>query len=819
MKKTVLINVILLVFALSSGFAQEQWATHTRGLLHQSVFNTGALGVQYNSFRSAYSGDSLRTAFEWPGNSYFRLNNYDYWYYNENGAGLVLVCDTGRTTNKSRGQFIFIDSVGNATTKGIDMVGCLGLGGGGTYRDGTGLHYWPGTATKTTNYPLGSDGNWNPNYNPNEAEELITSSVYTPYGIKITRTSRAWSYPGYDSFIIYDYTIKNTGEHFKWNTNAPSYISPTHSKDTLSDLCIDWLYSFFPSYVYGNQIVSDWTTEASKALAHIDLTRYLQYVVSPDGRPYQTNFDNYSQNGTYGGGLSAPASVGYMCLYYDYNKLMPNTYSHFTSTLSATNRDSLVVYDPNGKFKQPWVWASTQANLSSTKILTHVNGISRYAPWNPNNPTNANDAFLTTHMGAARAAYWYGRARPNANFNFASPMVHSMSYGPYQLAPDDSFHVVIAEVAGFGPGRKWDAKYYDCGGGNETVVTSDFMHPVASWDSVITYTNSPAATASSSTGGIGINYTGIYGYPAYIRDTNVVSMRDVADRCIQLYTGNTSVVKWDTSQYEPSGGWVPTGFTPAPSPTAVASRAGGWNAAFRNSVTAPLKMPYPNPITEASSVSLFIPGTFVKDSLKIAVKIGWNGAIENIPANVKPYVNGLKNFEILKSTSPLGPWVTFASVNLKDSQYWNEAIGKYQGYDYNVKLGGVYYYAVVSVDSSGKKNGVLTMAKVTATLAAYETVNKVYAVPNPYFLTSGLPGAQIGSQQIYFYGLTNKATIRIFSFSGQLIKTLNHVGNSQSEPWDLRTESLKKVASGVYYFTVEDSNTGKKAWNKFIVVH
>ena len=170
MRRISLVRLFVLLLYCQS-FSQEVWQTHTRGLLHQSVFNTGALGVQYNAFINAYSGDSFRTPFEWPGNSYFKLNNHDFWYYNENGAGLVLCCDTGNTTDKNRGKFIFIDSIASTTTKGVDMVGCLGQGGGGTYRDGTGIHYWPGTATKTTNYPLGSDGNWNPSYNPNEAEE------------------------------------------------------------------------------------------------------------------------------------------------------------------------------------------------------------------------------------------------------------------------------------------------------------------------------------------------------------------------------------------------------------------------------------------------------------------------------------------------------------------------------------------------------------------------------------------------------------------------------------------------------------------------
>jgi len=270
------------------------------------------------------------------------------------------------------------------------------------------------------------------------------------------------------------------------------------------------------------------------------------------------------------------------------NKLQSARYSRFNETISSPNKDSLWVFDSNNKFKQPWVWASTQANLSSTKILSHVEAAgSRYAPWNPNNATDANDAFLTTHMGAARAAYWYGRARPNANFNYASPMVHSMTYGPYQLPPDSAFHVVIAEVAGFGPGRKVDGTIGIAAVDSKPLLllTSCIQYP--SWDSVLVYSaNNPGSI--SSTGGAGIKYIPTYGIPAYIRDTTVVSMRDVADRCIQMYTGNSKVIKWDTSQYEPSGGWTPAGFSPAPSPSAVAARPKGWNAA--------IKLPLPAPI-------------------------------------------------------------------------------------------------------------------------------------------------------------------------------------------------------------------------------
>ncbi|RPI06086.1 MAG: hypothetical protein EHM64_04300 [Ignavibacteriae bacterium] len=793
MKKTIIGYVLLASIVWTLGFAQESWQTHTRGLLHQSVFNTGALGVQYNSFRAAYSGDSLRTPFEWPGNSYFRYNNQDYWYYNSNGGGLVMLCDTGRTGR--RADYLILDTVVSATTRGIDMIGCLGLGGGGTYRDGTGIFYWPGPAvTKRTNYPFRGDGSWNPSYDPTEAEEIITSTVKTPYGITITRDSRAWSYPGYDGFIIYDYKFENTGDYYK-------YI-PGNQPDTLSDIAISWIESFYPSYMYANQSGNDFTTAASKQLSRFDLKRWMQYVHSPDGRPEPTNYAQWSANGINGGGLTAPAAVGYMFLYFDYNHLMDSSKTRFKAAVKTNVNEQRYVWDANAKFKQPWVIGSTQANLSTTKILSHVQGSvgSRYNVWNPSNSA-VGDVLMKQWLSPQDSTYWYGRARPNNNYNYSSPMVHSYALGPYLLAPHDAFHVVVAEVAGFGPGRKADAQYRDYGGGNETTIGDQIdnnFHPIPSWDSVITYRNAP--TTISSTGGIGVRYTPEYGIPSYIRDPNVVSIRDVADRCIQLYKGGP-LVKYDTSQYEPCA--QSTAFPRyAPSPSDVATRPGGWNAA--------IKIPLPSPVLNNTS------------SGNTLSALGWNSEVENPPGTVRPYLNaGLAQYQVLRSTSKLGPWTVLETVNRHDSRYWSAADGSYNYPDTSAKLGSDYFYAVVSVDSLGKKSGLTNIVTQRADFRPVKKMNKVYAVPNPFFFVSGAAGHRldVGNSKISFYGLAKNVTIRIFSFSGQLIRTVNVSNEFQSYDWDLRTETQKTIASGVYYFTVQDNDTGDKAWNKFVVIH
>jgi len=788
MKKTIIFNLLFVVFVCSFGIAQEAWQTHTRGLLHQSVFNTGALGVQYNSFRTAWTGDSLRTPFEWPGNSYFRYNNHDNWYYNSCGGGLAMLCDTGSWNN--RGDYVIYDSI--VAASGNLMIGCLGLGTSGIYRDGTGLFYWPGTVTKMTNFPLNSDGTWNASYDPTEAEEIITSSVKTPYGITITRVSRVWSYPGYDGFIIYDYKFENTGDRYKGIAgNIP---------DTLSDIAVSWVESLFPSYVYENPL-GDYTQAASKQLSRFDLKRYMQYVHSPDGRPEPTNYAAWSAKGTYGGGLTAPAAVGYMLLYFDYDHLMKISDTRFANVIGTTNNDVAYVTDPGGKFKQPWNVASTQANLSCTKILAHVQGsTSRYNIWNPEVPSR-NDNILKSVLVPADSAYWFGRGRPNNNYNFASPMVHSYALGPYKLAPHESFHVVMAEVAGFGPGRASDSQFKDYGGGNETTsgnLTDNNIHPVASWDSVITYTNAP--TSISSTGGIGINYIPTYGIPAYIRDTNVVSIRDVADRCIQLYSGNTSVIKYDTSQYEPWGWTGATSYVPppgnaamntyAPSPSAIAARSHGWNAG--------IKIPLPAPIFAVRDSAVYS-GSYN------AGQFSWLATIDSIPALIRSYIkSGLNYYQILRSTSQLGPWTILDSVGRKDSRYYNTTLGTYIFIDSTGQIGKTYYYAVVSVDSLCRKSGLTNVQQYHSSyISGIQNGNTNQ--PYKYGLNQNYPNPFNPSTQItYTIAKRGTVTLVVYDLLGREVSRLvNEVKEAGSYT---ATLNGARLSSGVYFYKLSSGS-------------
>jgi hypothetical protein len=103
-----------------------------------------------------------------------------------------------------------------------------------------------------------------------------------------------------------------------------------------------------------------------------------------------------------------------------------------------------------------------------------------------------------------------------------------------------------------------------------------------------------------------------------------------------------------------------------------------------------------------------------------------------------------------------------------------------------------------------------------------ETLGKVYVIPNPLIVTSGLsgsdPGGEIGDR-IQFVGLTKRCTIRIFSYTGQLIRTIEHEQETFGNPWYQLSINNQIIASGVYYFVVEDRESGAISNGKFAVIH
>ncbi len=112
---------------------------------------------------------------------------------------------------------------------------------------------------------------------------------------------------------------------------------------------------------------------------------------------------------------------------------------------------------------------------------------------------------------------------------------------------------------------------------------------------------------------------------------------------------------------------------------------------------------------------------------------------------------------------------------------------------------------------------------------------EVFVYPNPYrydagYKDMGLEGRganDIGKavdrvRAIHFANLPPKCIISIFSLDGDLVREIDHNVDpsdtkSSHDTWDLITRNTQLIASGLYYWTVEDEN-GKVQIGKFAVI-
>ena len=81
-------------------------------------------------------------------------------------------------------------------------------------------------------------------------------------------------------------------------------------------------------------------------------------------------------------------------------------------------------------------------------------------------------------------------------------------------------------------------------------------------------------------------------------------------------------------------------------------------------------------------------------------------------------------------------------------------------------------------------------------------------------------------RKIEFRNLPERATIKIFSVSGDIIKTIEHTSDAQgnlsgSVAWDQRSDSGLLVAPGLYIYVVKsntDNSAGEKVSGKLMII-
>ena len=90
-------------------------------------------------------------------------------------------------------------------------------------------------------------------------------------------------------------------------------------------------------------------------------------------------------------------------------------------------------------------------------------------------------------------------------------------------------------------------------------------------------------------------------------------------------------------------------------------------------------------------------------------------------------------------------------------------------------------------------------------------ISEAYVFPNPY-----KGSGPNGEQCIMFAGLPEKATIRVFTLRGTLVKKIEHENSSGASRWFLDNENHDRVASGVYLYSIEAN--GQKSRGKLAIL-
>ena len=732
------IGLIFLLSFLSftTAYAQRDWKVHRRGLLHQSVYNTGELGRAYNS-GGTIQQDS--PSMEWPPNSSIILDRVNYpGQHNSFGSGVWIAGTRGGSR-----IFAYCGAVSNSSGEPVPVSGVFGF---------------PLDLQRIENYPVLENGELNPSYNPDEAEEIIISSWDTPVGIRVTRTSRAWSFPGYDSFIIYEYEFQNA------------------SNDTIKDLFITFANTFAPSMFGYQRNHGNWTEAAFRGqsgaglgdhFARYDLKRWMSYNHERDGLPDPDFFEMWSTPGNRGG-LNSPQAVGIMVLHYDYDHL-----SHRDQTTQLFYRtDSLGMWDENGKAKQPFLLRYENGNLPETKTSAWMDPAAQRKTgiWQGVDDSTR----FVEQFEPELWPYWKGRTKTSANLSWWQPVSRAYGFYPYVLPPAETMRFAVAEVVGYGPGVAGDSIYTDLGGAIRAGVDEGaYFNPIPSWYNTLRY------QYLGSKNYMGNTYLQDHPLPWYVTP-GVISIRDVADRAIEMYTGRP-LAKYDTLQYTPES-------EPA---------SGRYN-------TVPIPFPAP---------AIRIEGTRSNWN-----KIIWGPQVELFES---PRLHAvLDHYEVMRAPHPLGPWTVLVSVLPGDTAYYSD--GQYTYVDTLSNIGDNVAYAVVSVDVLGSRSGMTNLTIHETQPPAAKTPGKVYAIPNPFLVTSEKSGFDPGgdiNDQIQIYGLTEWCIIRIFSYTGQLIITVEHNIDHYGHPWHQLSLNTQIIASGVYYVVVEDKKTGTLSHGKFVVIH
>jgi len=472
-------------------------------------------------------------------------------------------------------------------------------------------------------------------------------------------------------------------------------------------------------------------------------------------------------------------------------KQVDPTGSNTKGTKNGYITSNVVFEDPS----KPWLWGVNDETDSSFANWLRVGSVTKFGAPGANNPCNFNDTKIAGNLADPKACFG------NMLSNF-SPVKNS--WGPYGLSafyfPPGSFSG--STVCGHHPAAYVFTSINQLKTLNDVdvVLTSDqskwtrcavielqedknlaenkgdkfFLRKHKGWNKEVNADGTPKYSES-------VEDEGMSWFPGYAIDQGTGERLNIVfgeDSYLSSDNGNDMI--WNPSS--------PKGFN-------------GFN-------------PYDNTIIFGGKHYVYIQGTKYDEGKAFATNLKNVGT--SIPLHRAAYANfqwvGLPMTNPLSKMLPLKDGLIPTTTRLRfrvDRPYMpyaatdtNTAFTK-PGTTVVAGHASNPYYTFSTKD--------LAPSKLSDTTDRNKLLTRIYAVPNPYYGYSGYEKA--GSRydtRIRIINLPAKATIRIYSLDGTLVRTLSKSDPSTSYmDWDIRNSAGLPIASGMYLIHVNAEGIGE----------
>jgi hypothetical protein len=199
--------------------------------------------------------------------------------------------------------------------------------------------------------------------------------------------------------------------------------------------------------------------------------------------------------------------------------------------------------------------------------------------------------------------------------------------------------------------------------------------------------------------------------------------------------------------------------------------------------------------------------------------------------NYKDPLNQKQDFEaykIYKSDNSIeGPWELVETVPLAkaDSLTVNSKIKYFVSAEENIPL----RYCVTTIDTAGNESAMTGYSyyPISAEPSPSNNLSEILVVPNPFRQVSGY-NDQSENKRLTFINVPSKCTLRIYTLSLDLLRTIEHDRDSGMETWGtsqnkdyMLTDFGQNVMPGIYIFHVEShvpGYEGETTVGKFAII-